>query len=76
MSKRSTLLSASNGADINDIYNALDPTASSCVRKENPIKQDVKQPRKPKKASTVTVIYRGKSVAKAVVMDGHVLHGK
>ena len=44
--------------------------------KKTQSKQDVKQPRKPKKASTVTVIYRGKSVAKAVVMDGHVLHGK
>ena len=74
--KNSTVLSAAG--DIKDVYDSLihQSTTSHAVKeKPKPCSKKVKQPKKPTPGSSVHVVHEGKRVAKAVIMDGTLLHG-
>ena len=76
VSKKSTQLSTAGDIDIIHIYDSLlHPLATTVKDKEKP-RPPTKKTNKRMAGSTVNVIYEGKPVAKAVVMDGTLLHGK
>ena len=74
--KNSTVLSAAG--DIKDVYDSLihqSATSHAAKEKPKPCSKKIKQPKKPTPGSTVHVVHEEKRVAKAVIMDGTLLHG-
>ena len=69
--KTSILLSAAG--DIKDVYSLIHPSATSqCseIEKRKSSLTKIKQPKKLTPGSIVKVLYEGKPVAKATIMDG------
>lgn len=69
--KTSTMLFPAG--DIKDVYDSL-LHLPAVLPKPSP--NNFKKPKKPITGSIVTVVHEGKPVAKAVVMEGTLLHGK
>ena len=69
--KTSTMLSAAG--DIKDVYDSLLHSPAVLPKSSS---NKIKKPKKPSIGSVVNVIHKGKPVAKAVVMEGTLLHEK
>ena len=59
--------------DIKDVYESLLHSPAVLPKSSS---NKIKKPKKPTAGSIVNVVHEGKPVAKAVVMEGTLLHGK